>query len=155
MQRSERHFNKPDFAAALVLIALGGFAAYVALDYPLGTLRRMGPGFVPLMLSVILMGLGGFLAFGATRATGAEGAGSIDIRLRPTILVLGAMLAWGLLVRRIGFLPATFMLVCLCSLAERGTRPLPTILLASGVCLFGWVVFIYGLKVPLPVLGAR
>lgn len=155
MQRSESHINKPDLAAALVLILLGGFSVWVAQDYPMGTLRRMGPGFVPVSLSVLLMGLGSFLAFGALRGKQGGGEGGIDLRLRPTLLVLGSMLAWALLVRRIGFLPATFMLVCLCSMAERGTRPLPTVLLAAGVCAFGWVVFIYGLKVPLPVLGAR
>lgn len=155
MQTPARRIDLTELCAALALIALGAYALYTALGYNFGTLRRMGSGFVPTALSVVLIFLGGLLALSALKKPSAQGPTRLDIQLRPTVLVLGSMLMWALLVQRIGFVPATFLLVCLCSMAERGTRLVPTLICASAICLFGYVVFLYGLNVPLPVFGAR
>ena len=46
--------NKKDFWAGIFFIAFGAGAAAVAQENALGTLSRMGPGFFPTALGVIL-----------------------------------------------------------------------------------------------------
>ena len=50
--------NKKDFWAGIFFIAFGAGAAAVAQENALGTLSRMGPGFFPTALGVILALLG-------------------------------------------------------------------------------------------------
>jgi len=51
-------YNRRDFNAGLMFLAIGlGFGMY-SLEYSLGTATRMGPGYFPLMLSIIVGVLG-------------------------------------------------------------------------------------------------
>ncbi|MBL0901623.1 MAG: tripartite tricarboxylate transporter TctB family protein, partial [Reyranella sp.] len=47
-----------DFLSGLMFIAFGLAALYFGQRLALGTPVRMGPGYVPRMLSLILLGLG-------------------------------------------------------------------------------------------------
>lgn len=143
-----------ELAAALTLIATGGISLWLAQDYALGSIIRMGPGFVPRALSILLIVLGLMLSWSALRPTGDGDVDDLSVNWRPAILVLGALLGWALLVRRIGFVPSTFFLVILCSLAEGQVRLVPTLIWAAGICLFGYVVFLWALHIPLPAFGA-
>lgn len=144
-------FDRNELISALALIAIGAASLWIASGYAMGNIVRMGPGFVPAALSVLLIAIGGALLLLAGQG-GARLA--LDMRWRPVLLILGAMLAWGLLVRRIGFVPSTVVLVVLCSMAEKDARPVPTLIAAAALCLFGYLVFIRGLNIPLPVFGA-
>ncbi|MEP1515432.1 MAG: tripartite tricarboxylate transporter TctB family protein, partial [Nitratireductor sp.] len=78
---------------------------------------------------------------------------AVELRLRPFVMILGGILAWALLVDRIGFLPATAILVLSCALVERETTWRSALMLTAGLCAFGWLIFIVGLKIPMSVLG--
>ncbi|WP_197435195.1 tripartite tricarboxylate transporter TctB family protein [Nitratireductor arenosus] len=142
-------FNRNELQAALVLIGLGIGCLIIALGYPMGTVVRMGAGFFPVALSVLLIGLGAVLAWQSRTAEKTE----VVLRLRPFVMILGGILAWALMVDRIGFLPATAILVVLCAMVERETTWRSALLLTAGLCVFGWLVFIVGLKIPLSMLG--
>ena len=47
-----------DVWAGLVFVAIGLVALIQVRRYPIGTLTAMGPGYFPLILSVLLVGLG-------------------------------------------------------------------------------------------------
>ena len=50
--------NNKDFLAGLLLIGVGAGAFYMALDYPFGSTRSMGPGYFPRILAGIAIAFG-------------------------------------------------------------------------------------------------
>ena len=47
-----------DFCAGLIFLFFGALAAYIARDYPMGSAVRMGPGYFPYLLGILLALLG-------------------------------------------------------------------------------------------------
>ena len=63
--------HQKDFWAGVLYIAFGGTAILIALDYPLGTANRMGPGYFPRGLGFLLIGLGLILLLRSFKLRGA------------------------------------------------------------------------------------
>ena len=139
-----------EYTAAAVVIVFGLALAAVSLTYPLGSLLRPGPGFVPLMVGCIIAALGAAIVL--------EVRGQLpvprDYKLRPLLTVSAGLVLFGLLVERAGFVPATVVLIAMTGLGERNPRWLPLIGVAAFVCAFGIALFIWGLGVPLNAFGA-
>ncbi|MGE0348128.1 hypothetical protein [Hydrogenophaga sp.] len=57
--------NLQDFLAGLVFLGMGIAAVWVASGHPVGAARDMGPGYVPLMLGLLLALLGALILFKA------------------------------------------------------------------------------------------
>jgi hypothetical protein len=114
----------------------------------MGTAARMGPGFFPFLLASILGLLGFTLAVRSlfTRETKMEG-----FFLRPTILILGAVLAFAILVEPFGLVLAILGLVVISSLAETEFRWWKVILLCLFLASMGVGVFVYALGLPFRV----
>ena len=77
-----------DFVAGLMFVAVGAAAIVIAANYPLGTAARMGPGYFPRILGILLILLGSALALRALRLRGAKLPGW---HWRPTLIVLGSV----------------------------------------------------------------
>lgn len=131
-------------------IAIGGFAAWEASAYPLGTLNRMGPGYFPVALGGLLMALGGALGLSGLRWGKTAPAPLEPPNLRSLIFVLTGIAAFAALVRTAGLVPATVALVVLSSLSERRIRPLQVALLAIAVSLLCVLLFRVLIGLPLP-----
>ena len=69
------------------------------------------------------------------------------------VLIMGGILAWALLVDRVGFIPATVILVLACASVEIGSTWRSSLLLAGGLCATGYAIFIRGLGIPLSPFG--
>src|SRR5690606_23028922 len=72
-------FDGTNAICGLTLIALGSFFIYQCLGLDLGTAVRMGPGYFPLILALILTGLGAIVLAQAMRVAG-EPIGPIALR---------------------------------------------------------------------------
>ncbi len=59
-----------DFLAGLLFIAVGIAAIVLATNYTLGTAARMGPGYFPRILGILMIALGAILALRSLRAHG-------------------------------------------------------------------------------------
>ncbi len=142
-------FDRNELISALAVLAVGAGGLWIASGYSMGTVVRMGAGFVPAALCIIL------ILLGLALVVQSEGAApvNLEIRWRPFVLILDGILAWALLVDRVGFVPATVVMVLCCAMAERDTNWKSALALSLGLCLFGYVVFIWGLKIPIAVLG--
>jgi|SRR5688572_3938153 uncharacterized membrane protein len=131
-----------DFLAGLIFFAFGLAALHIAdLDYPMGSLTRMGPGNFPAGLGVILGLFGIFLmarGIGWSRETA-----SWD--WRPITCIVASMLAFGFLVPRAGLVPA---LVAMFFIASGMTRWREVIVLTVVMTAFAVLVFVYLLKLP-------
>lgn len=140
-----------DLWAGLFFMAVGlAFAGMAVLKLPVGTAAQMGPGYYPILLSIILMGLGVAIAFGF--AGESEDPGEL-ISLRSFVLIAGAPALFGLTIQTLGFLPATFLTVLAACLADRTATVLQTLSTTIGLTVFCVAVFIYGIGVPYPLFA--
>lgn len=91
-------------AAGLGLVALGLFGLWAGSDLPQGSLRAMGPGFLPRWLSVGIAVCG--LALAASGLL-REGQRLPSIALRGPVVVMMAILAFALTIRSVSIGPLT------------------------------------------------
>jgi hypothetical protein len=144
-----RYVRHPkDFYAGLLFIAFGVAAIVVGSGYTLGTAARMGPGYFPRILGILLVVLGALLALRATRLQGTRVA---PFKWRPTLTVLGSVVLFGYIVETAGLLVSTVVLIVAASAASHEFRWKEA--LASGVffALLAIAVFVFGLKLLLPI----
>ncbi|MGD9882283.1 MAG: tripartite tricarboxylate transporter TctB family protein [Reyranella sp.] len=106
-------FLSKDFLSGLMFIAFGLVALYFGQKLALGTTVRMGPGYVPRMLSLILLGLGGVICVVAL-VTGSEAVERP--KWKPITMVTIGIICFALLFERAGLLPALIVLVFIASL---------------------------------------
>ena len=137
-----------DFYSGLLFVAFGIGAIVIGSNYALGTAARMGPGYFPRMLGILLIVLGGALALRALRVQGSPMPGW---KWRPTLIVLGSVVLFGVIVNSVGLVLSTIILIFLSSAASTEFRPKEALI--SGLLLAGLTVavFVIGLKLQLPI----
>lgn len=140
--------DRVDLASGILVLATGAFFAFGALEYRIGSAARMGPGFVPLVLGIIAMVLGVAIIISAL---GREGR-LPDFRLRTIAPILAGILAFALILPRVGVVPATFATVILCALSSPQSKVWTSLALAVGVCILIWLTFVVLLGLPIPVI---
>lgn len=145
--------NQKDFWSGVMFIAFGIFFAGFAQQYDMGTAARMGPAFFPTMLGGLLLLLGILISFEGVARAGHDGKVE-PFNFKALILVLGAVIAFGLLLRPGGMVLALFVLVMVSSFASSEFRLRDAFLLWVGVTLLVLAVFIYGLGMTIPVWPA-
>jgi len=141
-----------DFWTGVLYLAFGAATLWIAREYPIGTAGRMGPGYFPTALSLLLMGLGVYiLARGLTRQGDPLGG----FAWRGALLVVGATVAFGLLLETAGVIIALVVLICGSALASVKTKfDWKSILIAAGLIVFCVLVFVKGLGVTMPLFGS-
>jgi heme A synthase len=137
-----------DFYSGLIFVAFGVAAIAIGSNYQLGTAARMGPGYFPRILGILLIVLGAALSLRALRV---QGDPVPPWKWRPTLIVLGSVVLFGYMVNAAGLVLSTVVLIVLSSAASTEFRPREA--LVSGVVLAALVVavFVVGLKLQLPV----
>jgi hypothetical protein len=142
--------NQKDLLAGLLFVFIGLAIALGTREFELGTARRMGPGYFPAMLSGILVLLGVIISiksfFGAEERIG-------KMAWVPLAILVVAVLIFGLTVRGAGLVPATILLAAISLVASVHFKVRTAIVLSVTLALFSWLVFSYGLGLPMPPLG--
>jgi hypothetical protein len=143
-----QRFDIRDILGGLLLIALGlFFALYGTAEYPIGELRRMGPGFFPVALGYVLVGLGVLLVLPALRPT----TDRLDpFAWRVFVAVMAAIAAFALVLPRLGMVPATIVLTVVSAFAEFRVYPFRIAVLAVALSFVAVLIFTWGLGVPVP-----
>lgn len=136
-----------DAIGGLLLVGIGLFFLLGALDMRVGEARRMGPGYFPMVLGIIGMILGAIIAIPALMRPGVLPG----VNWRPFFAVMTAILVFALVMPKTGLLPAVFATVVVASFGDPRSRLWQTVLLAAGLAAATWVVFIYGLGLPMIV----
>ncbi|HWP11425.1 MAG TPA: tripartite tricarboxylate transporter TctB family protein [Ramlibacter sp.] len=95
--------SQKDFYSGLMFMGTGIAFAWGATTYTIGEGARMGPGYFPLMLGILLTALGGFIVFEAVAIETADGEPIGKFAWRPLGFVIGANLLFGIL---LGGLPS-------------------------------------------------
>ncbi len=134
----------------ILLIGAGAFFAFQSLSLELGTSLRMGPGYFPLALSLVLVLLGLVIFIQAMRASG-EPIG--PIAWRGMLFILPAPIFFGLTVRGLGFVPSLFLTCLIAAFASMRMKVTTALALSFAITLFSLVVFSYGLSLPFQRFG--
>lgn len=106
-------FLSKDFLSGLMFIGFGLLALYFGQKLALGTPVRMGPGYVPRMLALIMMSLGAVICVIALVAGGEIVE---KPKWKPITLVTIGIVCFALLFERAGLLPALVVLILISSL---------------------------------------
>ena len=142
--------NPKDFWSGLLFLGVGGAVVLLARDYQLGSALKMGPGYFPTALGSLLA-LVGLLA--VLRSFIRPGTAIEPFHWRLLLMVLGATLLFGVLVRNAGLIVAVAVLVLLAATASVYFRWYTAIALATGLIIFSVVVFVKALGLPIPLIG--
>src|SRR5215475_11822794 len=142
--------NNKDLLAGLLFLLIGGVAVIVGRDYPFGSAMRMGPGYFPTVLGGILCLFGAYLSFRGIRAGGKI---AIDWNLRPVALLAAAIVVFGVVMSRLGLVPALVAMTFVAALAGHEFRVKEGALLAVALSAFAVVIFVYVLKLPYPLVA--
>jgi len=134
-----------------MLLVIGVAGLWFGREYEVGTASRMGPGYIPMVLSW------GLIIFGVVvglRAVKLRGPAVEPIVWRTNILILGAIICFAFLIRSTGLAAATFVVTALSAFASTESRWKETILLGIFLAFFCVLVFIYALRQSIPVIGS-
>jgi len=152
--------SQKDFVSGLMFMAVGGAFAWGAVSYEIGEAARMGPGYFPFVLGLILLGLGALVSVNALR-TGPPGGDKIGaIAWRPLVFILGANLLFGALlvglpslgIPAFGLIVAIYGLVILAGYARQGCRLRDSLILATVLAIGSYLAFVKLLNLQFPVL---
>ncbi len=151
--------QRRDYIAGALVIVIGAGASILGARYQIGSLTRMGPGFFPAALGVILGLLGALIIL-----TAAIGSPSHASAADPHhgVIATPDWRGWGcigasvivfiLCAQYLGLLAATFLCVFVACWGDRTATWKASAALAAGVTVFGVVLFYYILKVQIPIV---
>lgn len=137
--------NQEDFWAGAMFIGFGIITLVASRDYPMGSAFRMGPGYFPTYLAVLIVIIGAALA-GKSLSTPGERVGPWG--WRPLVCLSAAFAGFGLLIDRAGFVASLLVLIVASSFAGRDTRPVELVMLVIVLISGSVALFVYGLELP-------
>lgn len=151
--------SQKDFFSGLMFTAIGAAFAYGATSYNIGTGGRMGPGYFPLLLGVILAILGAVVMFKALVVETASGDKVGKWAWKPLGFIIGANLLFGILLGGLpsvglppmGLIAAIFGMTIVSSLAGDDFRLKEVIILSVVLSIGSYLAFVVLLKLQFPV----
>lgn len=143
--------NPKDFWSGAIFICIGLVAVLIGLDYSMGTSGHMGPAYFPTILGSLLVVIG---SIAIVRSMLTLGEAITRFSLKGLVLVLGATILFGVLVRGAGLFIAIILLVMMSGLASIKFNIRPFLIVAIGMAIFCSLVFIKGLGLPMPLIGS-
>jgi Tripartite tricarboxylate transporter TctB family len=151
--------SQKDFFSGLMFTLVGGGFALGSMSYTVGNGARMGPGYFPLLLGIVLAVLGAFIMFYALMEHAEDGGKIGKFAWRPVVFILGANIAFGILLGGLpsiglpamGLIIAIFALVVIASKAGDSFVLKEVLLLATILSAGSYLAFIVLLKLQMPV----
>jgi hypothetical protein len=143
--------SQRDFFSGLMFIAVGVVFAIGATNYSMGTSAKPGAGYFPLILSVLMAILGAIVLFKSLTIE-TEGGDPIGaIAWRPLIVIVVAIAVFGATINSLGLILAVPLLILISSLAGDEFKWLGVVINSVVLTLFSWLIFVYGLKLTIPL----
>ncbi len=151
--------SQKDFLSGLMFTVVGGGFALGARNYEIGEAARMGPGYFPFMLGIILAILGLIVTVQALGDTEKPGEKVGKLAWKPLVLVIGANLLFGAMLGGIapiglppmGLMLSVIALVVVASMAGAEFRLVESFVLSLILAAGSYVIFIKLLSLPFQV----
>jgi hypothetical protein len=151
--------SQKDFFSGLLFMAVGIAFAWGATTYSVGTGARMGPGYFPLVLGVLMAVLGSVITFKAMVVETEDGEKIGAWALKPLFFIIAANLVFGLAlgglpsfkIPAVGLIVGIYALTFIASLAGEEFQLKATVVLATVLAIMSYLAFIVLLKLQFPV----
>lgn len=151
--------SQKDFFAGLMFLLIGGGFAWGATTYSVGSGARMGPGYFPLLLGVILAVIGAVIMFKATVVETEDGDPIGKWAWKQIVFIIGANLLFGLLlaglpslgIPAMGLIIAIYGLTFVASLAGSTFNFKEVFILATVLAAGSYFAFVWALALQFPV----
>lgn len=151
--------SEKDFYSGLMFTIVGIGFAVGATTYNVGTGARMGPGYFPLMLGIILAILGGMVIFQALVAKSETGDKVGALAWRPLGYIIGANVLFGVLLGGVpklgipafGMIAAIYGLTIVASMAGEKFKLKEVLVLATILAVISYLAFVKLLNLQFPV----
>ncbi|WAJ26936.1 tripartite tricarboxylate transporter TctB family protein [Antarcticirhabdus aurantiaca] len=137
-------------AGAIFLVIALAFGAQ-ALSYDMGRTIRMGPGFIPLTLAVLLGIFGIAVAVAGFRKHDTAEVG--PVAWRGIFLVCVSLVIFGAYGRQLGLVPVVFICVFIVAMASVKNTVVSALAIAAALAVMCWLVFKVGLGMSLHTIG--
>jgi hypothetical protein len=128
-----------------------GFAVVALLasrGYSLGTAGKMGPGYFPLLLGAVLLGLG-FILIG--RSLMIDGEPMARLHVLPIAIIAFAVALFGVMIEPLGLVVTLAVLTMVTAWAGTDFRFGETAVLTIALIAFSIGVFVYLLGLPISI----
>ncbi|SDD93018.1 Tripartite tricarboxylate transporter TctB family protein [Variovorax sp. CF079] len=151
--------SQKDFFAGLMFTIVGIAFAWGATTYSVGSGARMGPGYFPLMLGILLGILGIIVIFTALTIETVDGEPIGKIAWRPLGYIIGSNLVFGILLGGLpsiglpamGLIAAIYALVLIAGLAGEHYSLKSSLILATILAVGSYLAFVVLLKLQFQV----
>ena len=154
--------SQKDFFSGLMFMGVGVAFAWGATTYSVGLGARMGPGYFPLYLGVLMAILGAAITFSSLVVESVGGDKIGKWAWKPLFFIILANLLFGILLAGLpslkipaaGLIVAIYALVFVSSMAETGWKVKNTFILATILAAGSYVAFVMALKLQFQVWPA-
>ena len=151
--------SQKDFFSGLMFMGVGVAFAWGATSYNVGTGARMGPGYFPLYLGVLMAILGSVITFKALVVETIDGDKIGKWAWKPLFFIILANLVFGVLLGGLpsiglpamGMIVAIYALTFIASMAEQGWKFKATFILATVLAVGSYIAFVLALKLQFQV----
>ena len=151
--------SQKDFFSGLMFGVVGIAFAWGATNYTVGSAARMGPGYFPLLLGVILVIFGSIIMFYSLVVETTDGEKITGFVWRPIAYILGSNVAFGILLGGLpklglppmGLIAAIYALTLIASKAGTEFKLKDILILATGLSVLSYLAFIKLLNLQMPV----
>ena len=151
--------SQKDFFSGLMFMGVGAAFAWGATTYNVGAGARMGPGYFPLMLGILMTILGIAVTFKSLviETTGGDKIGKWA--WKPLVYIIAANLLFGVFLGGLpsiklpamGMIAGIYALTFVASMAETGWKFKNTFILATVLAAGSYVAFVLVLKLQFAV----
>lgn len=154
--------SQKDFYSGLMFMSVGVAFAWGATGYSIGTGARMGPGYFPMLLGILMALVGLAITVKALLAGAPDGDKIGKWAWRPLGYILAANLVFGILLAGLpsinfpafGLIIAIYALTLLASMAQPGWQLKTSLILATVLAIGSYLIFVLALKLPFTVWPA-
>ncbi len=151
--------SQKDFFSGLMFMGVGVAFAWGATTYNVGNGARMGPGYFPLMLGVLMAVLGAAITFFSLVVETVGGDKIGKWAWKPLVFIILANLIFGVLLGGLpiiklppmGMIVGIYALTFIASMAEEGWKVKNTAILATVLAIGSYLAFVVVLKLQFPV----
>lgn len=151
--------SQKDFFSGVMFAVVGVGFAWGATTYNVGTGARMGPGYFPLMLGILMAVIGLAVMFTGITVETEDGEKIGKWAWKQVAFIIGANLAFGVLLGGLpsiglpamGMIIAIYALVLISSLAGSEFDLRKVLVLATVLAVGSYIAFIWALKLQIQV----
>jgi len=142
--------SQKDFASGLMFIVIGAVFSFIATTYSMGTSAKMGPGFFPFWLGLILSIIGAIITM--TSMSPKTAKDKVEQWHWPSVLwVTSSVVIFGAVLAHLGLLLSILILVFIAAMASHEFHWKGTVVNSVILNVICYIAFVWGLKLQFQV----